>query len=195
MWDFPATDVDAWASRYLSWAAEERKSRLLVIPALHTDWMPGYAALARQSLELTGTLATTEPSAELEEFSAVGEDPPEREFWGWSLLGGERPLTFVPLPATMHAKLVQATKDAVAVFPVDTPTPRRLATLNYLDEGQTLEENLVNRPECLIAPHGLSSEPNTWLNLSAVDPTAAYFCGELLDKVISSSSLDLRDDG
>lgn len=193
MWHFPAADVDAWASRYLDWAAEERKSRLLVVPAPHTDWMPGYAALARQSLELEGMLVTAKPAADLEEFSDVGEDPPEGEFWGWSLLGGERPLTFVPLPATMHAKLAQATRDAVAAFPANTPTPLELATLNGLEEGQTLEQNLVNRPDCLIAPHGLSSDQRIWLNLSAVDPTAACFCGELLDRVVSG--LEVRDDG
>jgi len=193
MWHFPAAEVDAWASRFLHWAAEERKSRLLVVPAPHTDWMPGYAALARQSLELEGMLTTAKPTAELEEFSDAGEEPPEGEFWSWSLLGGERPLTFVPLPASMHAKLAQATLDAVAAFPADTPTPHELATLNGLEEGQTLQQNLVNRPEYLIAPHGLSSDQNTWLNLSAVDPTAASFCGELLDRVISG--LDVRDDG
>ena len=193
MWHFPAADVDAWASRYLDWAAEERKSRLLVVPVPHTDWMPGYAALAGQSLDLEGMLVTTKPKAELEEFSDSGEDPHDGEFWGWSLLGGERPLTHVPLPATMHAKLAQATRDAVAAFPTDTPTPLELATLNGLEEGQTLEQNLVNRPECLIAPHGLCSDQSTWLNLSVVDPTAAGFCGELLDRVISG--LEVRDYG
>lgn len=193
MWHFPAAEVDAWASRYLDWVAEERKSRLFVVPSPHTDWMPGYAALARQSLELEGMLVTAQPTAELEEFSDVGEDPPEGEFWGWSLLGGERPMTFVPLPATMHVKLTQATWDAVTAFPADTPTPFEFATLNGLDEGQTLQQNLVSRPEYLIAPHGFSSDQRTWLNLSAVDPTAAYFCGELLDRVISS--LEVRDDG
>lgn len=193
MWHFPAAEVDTWASRYLDWAAEERKSRLLVVPTPHTDWMPGYAALARESLEHNGMLVTVKPEAELEDFSDVGEDPPEGEFSGWSLLGGERPLTFVPLPASMHAKLIQATRDAVAAFPADTPTPVELATLNGLEEGQTLEQNLANRPECLIAPHGLSSDQRTWLNLSAVDPTAACFCGELLDGAVSG--LDMRDDG
>lgn len=193
MWHFPAAEVDAWASRYLDWAAEERKSRLFVVPSPHTDWMPGYAALARQSLELKGMLVTAQPTAELEEFSDVGEDPPRGEFWGWSLLGGERPMTFVPLPATMHVKLTQATWNAVTAFPSDTPTPFEFATLNGLDEGQTLQQNLVNRPEYLIAPHGFSSDQRTWLNLSAVDPTAAYFCGELLDRVISS--LEVHDDG
>ena len=193
MWNFPAAEVDAWASRYLDWAAEERKSRLLVVPTPHSDWMPGYAALARQSLELKGMLVAAKPMAELEEFSCVGEDPPEGEFRGWSLLGGERPLTFVPLPSTMHAKLAQATRDAVAAFPADTPTPLELATLNGLEKGQTLEQNFVNRPECLIAPHGLSSDQSTWLNLSAVDPTAACFCGELLDGVISA--VGVRNDG
>lgn len=138
-------------------------------------------------------IVTTKHVAELEEFSGIGEDPPEGEFWGWSLLGGERPLTFVPLPATMHPKLTQATRDAAAAFPNDTPTPLELATLNGLKEEQTLEQNLLNRPECLIAPHGLSSDRNTWLNLSAVDPTAACFCGELLDRVVSG--LEVRDDG
>ena len=193
MWHFPAEEVDVWASRYLDRVAEERKSRLFVVPSPHTDWMPGYAALARQSLELEGTLLTAQATDELEEFSDVGEDPPEGEFWGWSLLGGERPMTFVPLPATMHVKLTQATQDAVTAFPPDTPTPLQFATLNGLDKGQTLQQNLVNRPACLIAPHGLSSDQSTWLNLSAVDPTAAYFCGELLDRVISS--LEVRDDG
>ena len=193
MWHFPAADVDAWASRYLDWAAKERKSRLLVVPAPHTDWMPGYAALAHQSLELEGMLVPAKPTAGLEEFSDSGEDPHEGEFWGWSLLGGERPLTFVPLPSSMHAKLAQATRDAVAAFPADTPTPLELATLNGLEKGQTLEQNFVNRPECLIAPHGLSSDQSTWLNLSAVDPTAACFCGELLDRVISG--VEVRDDG
>jgi len=155
--------------------------------------MRGYAALARQSIELEGRLVAAKPSAELEEFSDIGEDPPEGEFWGWSLLGGERPLTFVPLPATMHAKLTQATRDAVAALPADTPTPLELATLNGLEEGQTLGQNLVNRPECLIAPHGLSRDKRTWLNLSAVDQTAACFCGELMDRVISG--LEARDDG
>lgn len=193
MWHFPAAEVDAWASRYLYWAAEERKSRLLVVPAPYSNWMPGYAALARQSLELKAMLETAKPTAELEEFSDAGEDPPEGEFWGWSLLGGERPLTFVPLPATMHAKLAQATQDAIAAFPADTPTPLELANMNGLEEGQTLKQNLANRPECLIAPHGLSSDKSTWLNLSAVDPTAACFCGELLDRVISG--LEVRNDG
>lgn len=193
MWHFPTEEVDAWASRYLDWSAEERNSRLLVVPGHHTDWIPGYAALACQSLELDSMLATITPTAELEEFSGAGEDSPEGEFWGWSLLGGERPLTFVPLPATMHAKLAQATRDAVAAFPADAPTPLQLANLNGLEEGLTLERNLVNRPECLIAPHGFSSDRRTWLNLSAVDPTAAYFCGELLDAVIFG--LDMQIDG
>ncbi len=193
MWRFPAANVDAWASRYLDWAAEERKSRLLVVPAPHNDWLPGYAALARQSLGLEGLCATVKSTAELEEFSDVGDDPPEGEFWSWSLLGGERPLTFVPLPATMHVKLAQATRDAVAAFPAETPTPFELATLTGLEEGRALKQNFADRPECLIAPYGLSSDKSTWLNLSAVDPTTAYFCGELLRGAISG--LDVRLDG
>lgn len=193
MWHFPTADVDAWASRYLDWATEERKSRMFVAPALQTDWISGYGALARKSLELKGMLIATKPTAELEEFSGMGEDPPEGEFWGWSLLGGERPLTYVPLPTTMHSKLIQATRDAVGALPTDTPTPIELATMNGLEEGKTLEQNILNRPERLIAPHGLSNDRNTWLNLSAIDPMAAYFCGELLDKVISG--LEVFDDG
>ncbi len=193
MWHFPTSDVNAWANRYLGWAAEERKSRILVIPAPQTNWISGYGALARKSLELEGVLTSAEPTAELEEFSGMGVDPPEGEFWGWSLLGGERPLTFVPLPTTMHAKLTQATQDAVAAFPADTTTPIELATMHGLEEGKTLQQNFVNRPERVIAPHGLSNGRNTWLNLSAVDPMATYFCGELLDKAISG--LTVYDDG
>lgn len=193
MWHFPTTYVDRWASQYLDWAAEERKSRLLVIPPTHTDWMPGYAVLAGQSPGLDGMLVPAKPLCEVEGFSDLGEDPPEGEFWGWSLLGGERPLTFLPLPSTMHVKLAQATQDAVAALPTDAPTPPELATLDGVDEGWTLRQNLDRNPACLIAPHGFSSGKGTWLNLSAVDPIAACFCGELLDRVISG--ITTREDG
>lgn len=186
MWEFPTAEAETWASQYLGWVAEERKCRLLVVSPQSTDWMRGYAALVRDSPGLDRNLVTTEPAPEIESFYGDGVDPPEREFWGWSLLGGERLLTFAPLPATMHQPLLQATQNAVAALPAGTSTPIELATLNGLDEKQSLDKNITNRPHCLIAPHGLSSDPNTWLNLSAVDQVAAFFCGELLDRVISA---------
>lgn len=192
MWEFPADDVDSWASPYLEWASEERRSRIFSVPDARSNWMGGYAALAAKTFELGGAVAAAQPISQVVEFSEFGDDPPAGEFWGWSFLASDRPLTFLPLPLTMHSKLTEATRAAVAMFPADTPIPIELATLNGLDEGKTLGQNLANRPDCFIAPHGLTADQGTWLNLTAVDPTAACFCGGLLNEVISA--LEVRSD-
>lgn len=182
MWQFPSAEADAWASQYLDWAAEERKKRVLVLPPLHSNWTAGYATLA--DMPQDHLVATENPSAEIEVFSGDGEDPSEGEFWGWCLLGGERQLTFAPLPGTMHGRLAQAARDAIAALPADTPTLLQLTSLDGFDGSRTPNRNLVDQPEILFAPHGLSNERTTWLNISAVDPVGAWFCGQILDVAV-----------
>lgn len=187
MWEFPTGAAEAWTTQYLDWAASERDRRWLIFPVTDGDWSPGFAALAAPPRILQPP-APSLPSVEV--FIGGGEDPGEREFWGWSLLGGERTLTFVPLPARLHGPLSDATQQAVARFPAATGAPLELVTLNGFEADQTLQANVVNRPDCFIAPHGLSPEGTTWLNVSAIDPGATTFCGAVLDMALCATGAE-----
>lgn len=187
MWEFPTGAAEAWTTQYLDWAASERDRRWLVFPAAQREWSAGFAALAAPPRILQPP-APGLPIAQ--SFQGPGDDPGEREFWGWSLLGGERPLTFVPLPARLHGPLSDATQRAVARYPESTNAPLELVTLNGFEPDQTLRANVVNRPDCFIAPHGLSPEGTTWLNVSAIDPGATAFCGAVLDMAMCATGAE-----
>lgn len=49
---------------------------------------------------------------------------------------------------------------------------------------------MLNRPDCFIAPHGLSLDGTTWLNVSAIDPGATSFCGTLLDMALRATGAE-----
>lgn len=187
MWEFPTGAAEAWATQYLEWAATERSRRWLVFPTTEGDWSAGFAALAAPPRILQPP-ASRLPS--IETFKGSGNDPVAGEFRGWSLLGGERPLTFVPLPARLHGPLSDATQQAVARYPAATGAPLELVTLNGFEADQTLHANVVNRPDCFIAPHGLSAEGTTWLNVSAIDPGATSFCGAVLDMALCATGAE-----
>jgi hypothetical protein len=101
-------------------------------------------------------------------------------FRGWCLLGGERALTFVPLPEALHAQLCDATLQVVRDLPKSVGTPLELVYSKQFEEHSDLESNVVNRPDCFIAPFTRANDGVLWLNLSAVDPETPRFCGRLL---------------
>ncbi|MBB3814756.1 hypothetical protein FHY12_000201 [Xanthomonas arboricola] len=178
MWTFPGAGAQAWIEDYLAWALRRRPSRWLCTPLSNLHWDAGFAALAAPPARLqTFEHGHVRP---IELYSGAGVDPAPRQFWGWALWGGERPLTIAPLPATVYPKLCAATKDVVDALPGMLRTPVELAEAHNLPPGASLRENVLLRPDCFIAPHGRSGAV-TWLNLSTVDAGLAAFCGQALD--------------
>lgn len=182
MWDFPTGAAETWLSEYLSWVSNQRQSRHLVVPETDSHhWLPAYAALAQPPPRLTALPVLTQTL--VCDVDAALEDPAERAFWGWSLLGADRPLSLLPLPPSVHHALSEATQLVVAELPAGTLTPLELVTTHGLTEDVPLCDNIVNRPDCFILPHGLSTNGNSWINVSAVDPETLNMCGRLLDLV------------
>lgn len=186
MWSFPTDVADAWICDYLQWAEGQRRRRWLVAPT-RVEWRAGMAALApfqaNGNPAIAGSVSGSD-SPQLEtrvtEFVGEGEDPPARSFWGWCLLSGTRPLTYAPLPGSLHSRLCDATRSAVADLPEGCPTPFDLVISNGLEERLSVEDNVKRKPDCFFAPHGLTGGSETWLNLSAVDMRSVVFCGQLI---------------
>ena len=182
MWEFPSEAAHAWLENCLAWSHRQRHRRWLCVPRACSDWDRGFAVLARPPSRLAGP--SPSPSMEdAEVFCGPGADPPPRQFWGWGLWGGERPLSLAPLPATMYPRLCEATKRVVEQLPRDTRTPFELVQPHALQADATLRENIATRADCFIAPHRPTQGQATWLNVSVVDAGLAAFCGEALDQV------------
>lgn len=186
MWSFPTDVADAWICDYLQWAEGQRRRRWLVVPT-GVDWRAGMATLAPLPANDNPAIAhsvsesdASQPEAQVAELVGEGEDPPARSFWGWCLLSGTRPLTYAPLPGSLHSKLCDATRSAVADLPEGCPTPFDLVISNGLEERLSVEDNVNRKPNCFFAPHGLTAGSETWLNLSAVDMRSVVFCGQLV---------------
>ncbi len=187
MWSFPTAQSNQWLSRYLDWAASQRQTRHLIIPNLTQPSLRGFAELARLPQELTPyTKCRRAGHVMIEEIEGPESDEPSKEaFWGWSALGNDRSLTFLPLPSNVHSLLSAVTEQVIGLFPADSPTPVELVTLKGFEEHSALSENIINRSDCFIAPHGLAVNRDTWLNLSAVDSMTLQTCGRLIDRVIA----------
>jgi hypothetical protein len=87
------------------------------------------------------------------------EDPPDGAFWGWSLFGGDRLITHVPLPQPIAQRLQAIAPPA----PMGDDATRCLG----LDRFETDEAG--------------PDQAETWLNLSVLDRDSAWYCGRLLD--------------
>jgi hypothetical protein len=193
MWSFPCAQADAWLGRYFDWARSEREKRSLVIPPRSAIWSEGFRGLARPPAEMEATFGDLR--IEIEEFAPKPDQTPSsRELWGWCALGSDRPLTFVPLPASLQSRLAGITRHVINALPAATRTPLELVTLNGLDEELTLRQNVDRRPDCLIAPHARTAAGETWLNLSAVDQDTLQLCGKLIDSVIATLKLGTASD-
>lgn len=186
MRSFPTGLAEAWMTRYLAWAAEQRERRRLVTPPASDRWSDGYAVLAQPSAEFNETASRSwcRGTRDQEFKDGPNADPPETHFWGWSALGDHNPLTYVPLPPLTLATLTQVTQRVIAGLPPDLPRPLELATCSDSDEDATLRENAAPRPEYFIAPHGCAADGSTWLNVSAMDLHTLQACGQLIDSVI-----------
>lgn len=180
MWDFPTQAADSWLTQYLDWATTEREHRWIVLPEVPEGREPVLQALAPPPRILQPPVRH---SLSVTLFDGSSEPPPEATFRGWSLFGSDRPLTFVPLPASLHGRLCDATLEVVRGFPDELGTPMELVYSRDFDAGQGLESNVINRPDCFIAPFAPAGDQTLWLNLSAVDPGIAVFCGRLLERV------------
>lgn len=192
MWSFPTAEAESWICRYLNWADGQRTRRWLVAPD-NVDWSEGFARLApvppalQRSSSSDDTALPAEQATDVLELAGEGDEPPERAFWGWCLLAGDRPLTYAPLPESLHPKLCDATRSVVTGLPSDCPTPFDLAIAHGLEERVSFEENINARPDCFFAPHGVTVGGSTWLYLSAVDMSAIVFCGQLISTCLTAS--------
>lgn len=189
MWEFPTEAADEWSTQYLGWAGTERENRCIAADK-DAPWVTaGVAVLAQPPEQLQP--APVVKGTVVEVFAGKGDDPSPGFFWGWLLVGGERPLTYAPLPNELHPQLATATRHAVDAFSASASTPLELVTLQGFDRDRTLRENVANRPECFVAPHGLSVEGTTWLNLSAVDRSAIQGCRAALEGAATCLAFDL----
>lgn len=179
---FPTLHARAWLEAYWHWAQEQRATRYLV--AWHRDcrWREHYRAQAA----LPDAARSTASALEIEEFNSKRFEPEHRECWAWCLLGSERPMTLVPLPARVHAMLSEVSQEVVRNLPSNVPTPLELVTFNGLEAKAPLRVNVQARPDCFIAPHGPTKGDEMWLNLSAIEPEMLQLCGGLIDCVIAA---------
>lgn len=192
MRSFPTDSAEAWLSKYLGWAAQERSRRALVAPANSDRWLEGYAVLAQPPEEFAQASGRSWGNGTRDQEFKDGPqaDPPVGHFWGWSALGADRPLTYVPLPALTLSALAQVTQRVIAALPSDLPTPMEMASFSDLEEGVCLRDNAASRPECFIAPHGRTADGSTWLDVSAVDLPTLQLCGQLIDAVVQGCDPD-----
>ena len=186
MWSFPTEAADEWLRRYLSWTQDERKTRFLVAPDSTCAWLPGYAALAR----LPAHLCTSDSVESLVHLQAVTQqdrhDPEQGKFWGWCLLGSDRPLTYVPLRGQLQDALTSATQSVAAALPSELATLFELVTTRGLKQKESFRENLGRKPNIFIAPHTQTAAGKTWLNVSAVDPVTLQMCGRLIEEIVGT---------
>jgi hypothetical protein len=179
MWDFPTHAADAWLTQYLDWTAAARQNRWLVLPpALEAQEQAIEALVPPPRI-----LQTPKAAAPVTEICGEGKDPRPQHFHGWCLLGGERPLTYLPLPAPLQPELSEATLAVATQLSPTVPIPLELCYSHGFEEARTIEDNVVNRADCFIAPVHRAAGGGVWLNLSAVDPGIPEFCGRLLASV------------
>jgi hypothetical protein len=191
MWSFPTDRAEAWLAQYLEWVNEQRSKCWLVVTGDRGDWSGGFSTLAKIPDSFHEYLTPDLAAVEVVEFSNEGEDPPSDEFWGWCLLGGDRLMTYVPLPSQIHEPLAAATQSVVSELPQGVRPSIALANCYGLNELSPLEQDVASRPHCFIAPHGVSSTGRTWLNLSAVDVEALRFCGRLIETCLLATRSDV----
>ncbi|MGY4516235.1 hypothetical protein ACVWWW_001803 [Lysobacter sp. HA18] len=179
MWDFPTTAADRWCSQYLEWARVERERRWILLPDLQHAWSEGLSSLA----PLPKVLEPAAASRNTETFHGEGPDGRREDFWGWTQLGSDRPLTFVPLRGQLKGLLETATLGAVAALPEDFDTPAELVHGRGFEPDCALGANIENRADCLFEPFVGRDDGSVWLNLSAVDPATPLYCGQLIELV------------
>ena len=179
MWEFPTEAANAWATEYLQWADAEREHRWIAADSSSPALAEGLAALLSPPALMQTPLLKQRHIVEI--FDRDDDDPEQGTFWGWTQLGGEWPLAFVRLPSPLYVHLVDATRYAIEQLPTSSRTPLELVSMYGFQEDHSLQDNVVKRPDCFIAPHGVSGESGTWLNLSAIDPAALLACRVALD--------------
>lgn len=184
---FPSVHARGWLEAYWRWAREQRTTRYLVAPERDCRWREHY----RNQAALPDEPPPEGTALEIEEFNAKGLiEPDRRECWAWCLLGSERPMTFVPLPARVLAMLSEASHEVVRGLPANVQTPLELVTFHGLDANVALRDNVHARPDCFVAPHGPIQGNEMWLNLSAIEPEMLQLCGRLIDHVIAACGLE-----
>ena len=142
-------------------------------------------ALYRTLAAPPGAAVPGDDTIEVQSFVPRHHDAlPKRAYWAWCHLGADAPMTYVPLPGTVHTMLCAASEEVVRRLPPDQATPLELVTLQALQPGLPLHENVRRRPDCFIAPHGRTATGESWLNLSAVEPDLPRLCGTFIDRVI-----------
>ena len=188
MRSFPSIQARGWLEAYLRWSREQRITRYLVAPEWDYRWREHY----RNQAALPGPAPPPDTAFEVEEFKAKRRaEPDSRECWAWCLLGSDRPMTFVPLPARVLTMLSKVSEEVVRALPANVQIPLELANVHGLDSELSLRDNINARPDCFIAPHSPSKGDETWLNLSAIEPEILQLCGRLIDRVIAACGLTL----
>lgn len=115
------------ASSYWLWARDQRTTRYLVAPDRDSRWREHY----RHQAALPDALLLDATALEIEEFNAAGlAELDRRQCWAWCLLGSERPMTYVPLPARVLAMLSEVSEEVVRGLPADVQTPLELVTFH-----------------------------------------------------------------
>lgn len=173
---FPTLHAKGWLDTYRRWAGDRRRTKHLLIPEHDVRWRHLYARQAAPP-----DSPPSDVSLELEIFRAGNlPEPPARECWAWCLLGSDRPLTYVPLPDHVHTMLSTASEYVALRLPAGYAKALELATPVASGTNRA-----ITRSDHFIAPFGRSETGETWLNVSAVEPRLLWFCGRLIDQVIT----------
>lgn len=124
---FPSLHAEGWLQAYWLWARDQRTTRYLVAPDRDSRWREHY----RHQAALPDALLLDATALEIEEFNAAGlAELDRRQCWAWCLLGSERPMTYVPLPARVLAMLSEVSEEVVRGLPADVQTPLELVTFH-----------------------------------------------------------------
>jgi hypothetical protein len=161
MWQFPNENALAALEDYLAWATTERSRRHFLTPYDESVARTGFAALARPPMHWNRTARDRE--ATITTYTADSSVPSPGAFWGWSLLGADRPLTLTRLSTSTHCRLAEISRSRFDMRPLQAANTAMI--------------------EKFIPPLDVAPGANHWLQLSAVDPRALHTCARLTDAV------------
>lgn len=162
MWHFPYEQASETLKDYLAWASSERTRRHFLAPPSEPLAHAGFAVLARPPMKWNKT--TTDRQTEIVTYrTPVSSTPSPGAFWGWSMLGTDRPPALARLSTSAHGRLADLSKSRLEQAQSQAVNPKAI--------------------EKFIPPLDVTPGVDRWLHLSAVDPRALHTCALLTDAV------------
>ncbi|HET7332594.1 hypothetical protein [Dyella sp.] len=162
MWHFPHAQALDILKDYLTWATAERMRRHFLPPSNETLARTGFAELARPPMNWN-KIACGRKTGVISYKAPDSSAPPPGAFWGWCLLGADRPLTLTRLSALTHRRLAEVAKSRF-----EQPS-------SPAANAKVIEK--------FIPPLDVAPGADRWLHLPAVDPRALHTCVYLADAV------------